>query len=273
MDFAAAIQEALESLMLHVLAHYRESTGLRNLCLAGGVSQNCSANGKILYSHLFDQVFVQPAAHDAGCALGAALFVSGETATRPEQEQIRHVFWGSDIGDASDIEKELHAWRGFLEFEKCTSIEDRTASLIAQGSVIGWVQGRTEFGPRALGNRSILADPRPVQNKDRINQMVKKRESFRPFAPSVLDKDADQYFEIPQDVESLPFMTFVVKVRPEWRPILGAVTHVDGTARLQTVSFHDNPRYWNLIQAFGRITGVPILLNTCPSPKSRMRLK
>ncbi len=261
-DLAASLQEALEEIVLHVLRHHRESTGLDNLCLAGGVAHNCTMNGKVMYSGMFDQVFVQPAAHDAGCALGAALLASHAGGRPTPRKRIEHVYWGTDIGEESEVLAELERWSGFLAFERSPNVARETAQLMSEGAVVGWVQGRSEFGPRALGNRSIVADPRPAENKARINQMVKKREGYRPFAPSVLEEDVREFFELPDGMDSLPFMIFVVNVREEKRGLLGAITHVDGTARVQTVSRETNPRYWDLIKAFKDITGVPVLLNT-----------
>jgi carbamoyltransferase len=263
MDLAAALQQALEEIVLHVLRHYRQATGQRNLCMAGGVAHNCTMNGKILYSGLFDDVFVQPAAHDAGCALGAALLVSYEAgASTDTSQQLQHVYLGTDIGDDTAVADQLRAWQAFIAFEKSPDIARQAAHLMAEGAVIGWMQGRSEFGPRALGNRSILADPRPADNKDRINQMVKKREGYRPFAPSVLEEDVRLYFDIPEGIDKFPFMIFVVQVRPDMRQQLGAITHVDGTARVHTVSRETNSRYWDVINAFKEITGVGVLLNT-----------
>ena len=220
-------------------------------------------NGKILYSGMFDDLFVQPAAHDAGCALGAALLASYEAGATPDtSHQLQHVYWGTDIGDDDSIATQLHAWNPFISFEKSPDIARHAAQLMADGAVIGWIQGRSEFGPRALGNRSILADPRPPDNKDRINQMVKKREGYRPFAPSVLEEDVRLYFDLPEGTDKLPFMIFVVQVKPDQRQQLGAITHVDGTARVHTVSRQANPRYWELIRAFKELTGVGVLLNT-----------
>lgn len=261
MDLAASLQEALENIALHILSHRRRVLGLRNLCLAGGVAHNCTMNGKILNSGLFDQIFVQPAAHDAGCALGAALLVCGQENRLVKPAQMKHVFWGTDLAE-TDVGAELGKWSAFLDFEKCDDVVSKTAQLIAQGSVIGWIQGRSEFGPRALGNRSILADSRPAENKSRINKMVKKREAYRPFAPSILEEELREYFEVPAGTDSLPFMIFVVDVRDDKRSLLGAITHVDGTARVQTVSRETNAKYWQLIKAFKDITGVPVLLNT-----------
>jgi len=261
-DLSAALQEALEEIVMHVVRHRRHATGQRNLCLAGGVAHNCTMNGKILYSNLFDRLFVQPASHDAGCALGAALYVSQMNGKPAPRKQMTHVYWGSDIGTNDEISAELARWEGLITFEKSPNVAAHAAQLMANGHAIGWVQGNSEFGPRALGNRSILADARPAENKGRINQMVKKREAYRPFAPSVLEEDASEFFDIPPGGESLPFMIFVVNVREDKRQLLGAITHVDGTARVQTVSREANPRYWELIKAFKDLTGVPVLLNT-----------
>jgi carbamoyltransferase len=261
MDIAACLQESLEKIVFHILSYYREKTNQRNLCFAGGVGHNCSLNGKILNSGMFDNVFVQPASHDAGCAYGAALSIYFD---KPEIkiQPLRHLYWGSDIGEDDAILAALAPWRDFISVRTEPDICRRAAELIADGNVIGWVQGRSEFGPRALGNRSILADPRPEENKEIINAMVKKREAFRPFAPSVLEEYAQEYFEVDASGRNLSYMIFVVNVRPEKRKLLGAITHVDGTARIQTVSKSTNEKYWNLIDAFNEITGIPMLLNT-----------
>lgn len=261
-DVAAALQEALERIVLHLLRHRRDTIGQRNLCLAGGVAHNCTMNGKLLFSGMFDNIFVQPAAHDAGCALGAALMLSADLGAPAPREPLRRVYWGPDLAGNDTIEELLEGWGGFLDFERSDDAAEVAADLLAQGAVIGWVQGRSEFGPRALGNRSIVADPRPASNKDRINAMVKKREGYRPFAPSVLEEEAADYFALPPGQHHFPFMNFVVPVREDRRELLGAITHVDGTARIQTVARQDNPAYWRLIAAFKARAGVPIVLNT-----------
>ncbi|HKQ08251.1 MAG TPA: carbamoyltransferase C-terminal domain-containing protein [Blastocatellia bacterium] len=262
MDVAAALQESLEEIVLHLLRYFRRKTGQRNLCLAGGVAHNCSLNGKILYSGLFSDVFVQPAAHDAGTAIGAALQVYRENHPAGKARRLEHVYLGTDVGDDALIAATLWPWRRLIEYERVDHIAARAAALLADGAIIGWVQGRSEFGPRALGNRSIVADPRPAQNKDIINAMVKKREGFRPFAPSVLEECAGDYFDLPAGQARLPFMVFVVRVRKDKQALLGAVTHVDGSARVHTVSKATNEPFWNLINEFGKLTGVPVLLNT-----------
>jgi carbamoyltransferase len=261
-DLAAALQEALENIVLHVLTHHRHTTGLDKLSMAGGVALNCTMNGKIAKSGLFREMFVQPAAHDAGCALGAALLVSHAEGKPAPRRPLRHVYWGTDIGAEDAVRAELDSWHGFLTFDRSSDVTGQTAALLASGSVVGWVQGRSEFGPRALGNRSILADPRPAENRERVNKMVKKRESYRPFAPSVLEEHGRDYFELPEGTDSYPFMITVFDVKEDKRDLLPAVTHVDGSARPQTVSRQTNPRYWELIKAFQHLTGVPVLLNT-----------
>ncbi|MDF5727064.1 MAG: carbamoyltransferase C-terminal domain-containing protein [Rhizonema sp. PD38] len=262
-DIAASLQEALEELAFHVIRFYQQETKQKNLCMAGGVAHNCTLNGKILRSGMFENVFVQPAAHDAGCALGAALYAyykAKPIAKKPLK--LEHVYWGTDIGSSFSVLSQLRQWQDFIAFEELIDVSGQTAELLASGYVVGWVQGRSEFGPRALGNRSILADPRPEENKERVNKMIKKREGYRPFAPSVLEEEVDEFFEVPPNQKQLPFMIFVVNVREDKRDLLGAITHVDGTARIQTVSRKTNERYWDLIHSFEKLTGVPILLNT-----------
>jgi predicted NodU family carbamoyl transferase len=262
-DFAAGLQETLETISSHILAACREQTGHRRLCLSGGVALNCSMNGQLLKSGMFERMFVHPASHDAGAAIGAALYVScHEALDRFKPAPLSHVYWGTTAGNRTEIEKTLGRWGAFLETRPNEDICAETAALLANGAVVAWVQGRSEFGPRALGNRSILADPRPEENRVRINQLVKKREEYRPFAPSVLVEEVETYFDVPPGAPPLDYMVVVVDVRPEYRSTLGAITHVDGTARIQTVNRATNERYWSLIHEFGRLTGVPILLNT-----------
>jgi carbamoyltransferase len=175
---------------------------------------------------------------------------------------LQHLYTGSDIIHEDHIAGHLSRWQEFISFEKSPHIAAEAAKLMAEGQVIGWFQGKSEFGPRALGNRSILADPRPAENKDIINEMVKKREHYRPFAPSILEEYAGQYYVTPDHKKQFPYMIFVLDVKEEVQKILGAVTHVDGTARIQTVSQKTNPKYWELIDEFRKITGIPIVLNT-----------
>jgi carbamoyltransferase len=262
-DLAAALQEALETLAFHLIGYFRETTGHRNLALAGGVSLNCTMTGKLLESGLFDGVFVQPASHDGGCALGAALYEWSRLNPIDLLDlHVEHVYWGSEVGPEDAILNELQRWERLVRTERMDDVISSTAKMLAGDAVVGWVQGRSEYGPRALGNRSILADPRPAANKDRINRMIKKRESYRPFAPSVLEEELHSIFEISDHADVLRFMGFTAQVRPELRASLGAITHVDGSARLQTVSRKTNPKYWELIDAFRQETGIPLLLNT-----------
>ena len=262
-DTAAALQEALETIVFHILEFHQRKTGSRRLCLAGGVAHNCAANGKILRERLFDEAFVQPASHDGGLSLGAALhgYCFNGSDARPKRYAMRHAYLGPCC-QVAEIERELSLWQEYIDFKKSDRLADAVAEMMAEGTIVGWVQGRSEFGPRALGNRSIIADPRPAENKDIINAMIKKREAFRPFAPSVLEEEAEEYFELPPHQKQFPYMVFVVKVREQYRALLGAITHVDGTARIHTVDQHSNPKYWELIDAFRRKTGIPIVLNT-----------
>ena len=264
MDLAAATQESLETIAFHVLEFYKRETGASRLCLAGGVAQNCALNGKILREKLFDEVFVQPASHDGGLSLGGALHGYCASAAKESRKTciIKHAYTGPSCGENLEIERELSRWSAWIEYERDSRISESVGRLLAEGYIVGWMQGRSEFGPRALGNRSIVADPRPAGNKDLINAMIKKREAFRPFAPSVLEEVAEQYFELPPLQKRFPYMVFVVNVKEEYRELLGAITHIDGTARIQTVSRRDNERFWKLIMAFGERTGVPIVLNT-----------
>ncbi len=262
MHIAAAIQAMLEKIVFHILNHYKTATRQERLCLAGGVAHNCTLNGKILYSELFKSVFVQPAAHDAGGALGAAYWALNQERSLLRASKAQHLYLGTDIGSDESIAERLQLWEEFISCEKAERVAETTAELLANGNVVGWVQGRSEFGPRALGNRSILADPRPAENKTLVNEMVKKRESYRPFAPSVLEERVRDFFDVPETQTEYPFMIFVVRVREEARTILQAITHLDGTARLHSVSKQTNPLYYELISEFGQRTGVPVLLNT-----------
>lgn len=260
-DIAAALQEALESIVFHVLRHYQKLTGHTRLVISGGVGQNSSMNGKILYSGLFEEVFVPSFAGDSGCAYGAAAYVAHQLQPDLPFKKVTHAYWGTPIND-DKVAATLAVWQGFVSVEKMADRSEQVSDLIIDGAVVGWVQGRSEFGPRALGNRSIIADPRVASHKETINAMIKMREGYRPFAPSVLAERVRDFFEVPGKQEDFPFMSFVLNVKPEWREQLPAITHVDGSARLQTVNKVDNPRYWELIEAFGSKTGIPILLNT-----------
>lgn len=261
-DFAAALQVALERIAMHLLTYFRDEGGAENLCLSGGVSHNCAMNGTILRSGLFKRVFASPLAHDGGNALGAAIAVLHEHGRRPRRAPLQHVYFGRDLGSEDAVRTSVQRWSDFVVLQPISDPAAHAAGEIAQGKVVGWVQGRSEFGPRALGNRSILADPRPAENRRIINAMVKSRESYRPFAPSVLADRWHEYFEVPPGTENAPFMTLVLHVREHARQTLGAVTHVDGSARVQTVAREQNPRYYALIEHFAQLTSIPIVLNT-----------
>ena len=263
-DIAAALQAVLQACQLHVLRHFKNVTGERHLCLAGGVALNCSLNGVLRRSRLFDQIFVQPAAGDDGCALGAALVASmkHDPSFRPSKMTVP--LWGPEFGE-DDIRRALEerpdcVWRKGDSFEElCRQVAGR----LAAGEVVAWFQDRMEFGPRALGSRSILADPRDPGMRDRINSLVKKREGFRPFAPVVASEASRRYFDIaPGDEDTFAHMLYVTHVLPTHRHNLPAITHVDGSARVQTVSEEHNPRLWKLLKAFEEVAGLPILLNT-----------
>lgn len=261
-DAAAGVQEALTTIVAHVLAHWRRATGLDHLCIAGGVGLNCTLNGAILRSGEWRDVFVQPASHDGGLALGAALDAHHRLQDEARRVSFSHVYLGPDCGSTSEIARELAAWDELLAFDTVDDVCVPVAEAIAEGAIVGWMQGRTEFGPRALGNRSILADPRPSANVALINEMIKQREAFRPFAPAVLEECAAAFFELPEAQTPLDFMLASVQVRPAKRSLLGATTHVDGSARIQIVRKQTNPLFWRLIHAFHARTGVPVLLNT-----------
>jgi carbamoyltransferase len=263
-DIAAAVQAALEAALLHVLRHFKAVTGQRNLCMAGGVALNCTANSVIRRSRMFEDLFVQPAAGDDGTALGAAMYVQRIHGTGSRTTRMPPPLWGPSYNN----EAIGHVLRQRRECESTLfeSFDELTRDIVCrleQGQVVGWFQGAMEFGPRALGNRSILADPRDPGMRDRINRLVKKREAFRPFAPAVTAEAAPQYFEIARnEVRLFSHMLFVAQVRAAEKPRFPAITHVDGSARVQTVVNEENPRFWQLLDTFGKRTGVPMLLNT-----------
>jgi carbamoyltransferase len=257
-DIAASLQLRLEEVGFHVLNHLHAETGLTDLGLSGGVAYNSVMNGKILLNTPFRRVYVQPAAGDSGTALGACYEIHNGILKRERGEVMLGAYTGPEFSD-EEITAELKS--SGLVFETLTNDEvtKRAAQDIADGLVIGWFQGRMEFGPRALGNRSIVVDPRRAEMKDILNDRIKKREPFRPFAPSVLEERTADYFE---QSHPAPTMLMVYQVRAERRAEIPAVTHVDGSGRLQTVSREVNPRYYELISEFNKLTGVPVVLNT-----------
>ncbi|WGS85505.1 carbamoyltransferase C-terminal domain-containing protein [Methylomonas sp. UP202] len=261
-DLAAALQQALETIVMHMLSHFQQTTGHKRLALAGGVGQNSSMNGKIMQSGLFEKVFAPSFAADSGCAFGAAMYAAHCSLPELPFKRVPHAYWGTPTLAGDDLYRTLAKWQAFATIEKMTDRADRVSDLMIAGKVVGWVQGRSEFGPRALGNRSIIADPRLGSHKETINAMIKMRESYRPFAPSVLEEYVGDFFDVPGDERDFPFMAFVLPVKSAHRDTLAAITHVDGSARLQTVSKVHNPEYWELIDAFRQKTGIAMVLNT-----------
>ncbi|MGH9740603.1 MAG: carbamoyltransferase family protein [Candidatus Acidiferrales bacterium] len=255
-DVAFAVQDACERAMLKLAASAVAKTGCRSLCLAGGVALNSKANGKILTSGLVDELFVQPAAGDDGVCLGAALAPYLDSGGKLPLRKMRHAYLGPASSNA-EIERALQTYK--IRYKKMGDTAKTAAGLLANGKILGWFQGRMEFGPRALGSRSILADPRDPEMTAKVNNAVKFREWWRPFAPSMLAETAAEYIESATDS---PFMILTSQVREEKRSVIPAVTHVDGSARPQTVERDVNPLYWHLICEFGRLTGVPVVMNT-----------
>jgi carbamoyltransferase len=262
-DVAASIQVVVEDVMLAMARDLHARTGLRNLCMAGGVALNSVANGRILRETPFEALYVQPAAGDAGGALGAALYVWHVMLQKPRSFVMEHCLWGA-LYPEGEIRHCLE--QSGLSFEQYDEdgLLDRTAAELERSNVVGWFQGRFEWGPRALGNRSILADPRRAEMKEIVNTKVKFREPFRPFAPVVLAERVGEYFEGQGLDQSYPaqFMLLVTPVRENKRAVIPAVTHADGSGRLQVVRRHSNPRFYGLIERFAEATGVPVLLNT-----------
>ncbi|MBM4134778.1 MAG: carbamoyltransferase [Nitrospira sp.] len=255
-DLAASIQKALEISVLSLAKDLHRLTRAKRLCVAGGVGLNCLMNSRLLLEGPFSEVYVPPSPHDAGCAIGAALLIAHQIRGLPREYVMTPASLGPEYSDA-EVRAVLESCK--VRFSQSEDIEADVADLIAQGNIVGWFQGRMEWGPRALGQRSILADPTRPGMKDRVNAVVKFREDFRPFAPAVLAEAAGDYF---LDIKESPFMLFVARVRPEHASTIPAVLHVDGTARLQTVDRTLAPRFWRLIRAFADRRGVPMVLNT-----------
>jgi carbamoyltransferase len=257
-DIAASLQRRLEEVAFHVLNHLHEKTGLADLGLSGGVAYNSVMNGKILLNTPFKRVFVQPAAGDSGTAVGVCYEIYNRLLKQPRAFHMEGAYTGPAFSD-EEIRAELEASGLSYETYNDREVTKRAARDIADGAVVGWFQGRMEFGPRALGNRSIVVDPRRADMKDILNDRIKKREPFRPFAPSILEERVSDYFE---QTHPAPTMLMVYQVREEKRTEVPAITHVDGSGRLQTVSRTTNPRYHQLISDFAELTGVPLVLNT-----------
>ena len=263
-DVAASIQAVTEEILLTMVRHLYSETGQRRLCLAGGVALNSVANGRIVRETPIEELFIHPAPGDSGGAIGAALYAHHVFLGRPRQFIMDHASWGKAYSDpeiADFLEREAIRHQIAASEEE---LLDRVVEALIGGRVVGWMQGRFEWGPRALGHRSILADPRRAEMKDLVNSKIKFREPFRPFAPSVLAERAADLFDLDnaKDVYPARFMQLVVPVREEARDRVPATTHVDGSGRLQAVHRETNPLYYSLIERFGQATGVPVVLNT-----------
>ena len=263
-DIAASIQLVTEEVLLRMARSLHRETGLTSLCMAGGVALNSVANGRIFRETPFEELFIHPAAGDGGGAVGACLYGYHMVLGKPRKFVMRHAYWGQSYSDG-EIDGFLRAHHiPNTHVEDESKLVERAVDLLQQGKVVGWFQGRFEWGPRALGNRSILADPRKPEMKDTINTKIKFREPFRPFAPSVPMSRVTEFFDLAQPDRHLParYMLYVVPVKEPMRSQVPAITHVDGTARLQTVDQTEAPRYHRLIETFGEATGVPVVLNT-----------
>ncbi|HEX5140694.1 MAG TPA: carbamoyltransferase C-terminal domain-containing protein, partial [Dehalococcoidia bacterium] len=254
-DLAAALQKTLEESVLEIALRFHERTGLDDLCMAGGVALNCVMNGRLRDEGPFKRIFVQPAAGDAGTALGAAYLIDSDLRHEASPFTMDHAYLGPSYAE-SEVRRVLEGAR--LAYERPEDIGDAVAELLAQDRIVGWFQGRMEFGPRALGARSILAAPSDPDMKDRLNA-IKQREEFRPVAPAVMEEHLSAYFET--DVPD-PFMLFVANVRPEKAHEIPAVRHIDGTARAQSVNAASAPLFHHVIDCFRRRSGVPVVINT-----------
>lgn len=263
-DIASSIQRVTEDLLVGMAKNLHQQTGQKRLCIAGGVGLNSVANSRVLRESGFEQLYVQPAAGDGGGSLGAALWAYNTLLGKPRAFRMDHAYWGRaySAGEICSFLRDSHIPYEYVENE--SDLLDRVVERLTQGKVIGWYQGRFEWGPRALGHRSIIADARNPEMKDIVNAKIKFREPYRPFAPSVLAEHAERYFELSHATEHYParYMLYVVPVRPDQQSTLPAITHVDGTGRLQTVFKDQSPRYHDLIERFGQATGVPVILNT-----------
>jgi len=257
-DIAASMQKTLEAIEMALVVELQRQTGQTALCMAGGVALNSAFNGKILPNTRFEDIYIQPAAGDAGTSLGACYYIYHQVLGKPRTFVQTDAYTGPQYDNAT-IEASLAKYSLTGQPMEMDALCDRAAEIVAGSNVLGWFQGRMEWGPRALGNRSIIADPRFAETKDILNARIKKREKFRPFAPAILQEATGDYFD--QSYPD-PFMLKVYNVLPEKQAVIPAVTHVDGTGRLQTVEAHINPRYHGLIKAFGEKTGVPVILNT-----------
>lgn len=263
-DVAASIQKVTEDIVLTMVRSLQRETGLDKICLAGGVALNSVANGRIIRETPIREVYVQPAAGDGGGALGAALYAHCLALGQPRKFVMRHAYWGQDFSDGEVNDFARTCGMSFQTYGSEDALLDAVVGELTRGHVIGWFQGRFEWGPRALGSRSIIADPRRDDMKEIVNVKIKFREPFRPFAPSVLAEQAERFFDLPNAEKHYParFMLFVVPVKDGQGQVVPAITHVDNSARLQTVHQSESPLYYRMIDRFGQATGVPVVMNT-----------
>jgi carbamoyltransferase len=257
-DIAASVQRITEELIFYILKNLQKKTGLLNVCIAGGVAQNSVANGKIIRHTGFKNIYIPPAGHDAGISIGSALYLYNQTLRQKRMEACRNAFTGCKYSN-EEIEEYLKEKDVKYNILKDDDLFEKVTDCLMNGGVVGWFSGRAEFGPRALGGRSILADPRRADAKELLNTKIKRRESFRPFASSILKDHAAEYFE---DVLEVPFMEKVFRIKIDKRSMIPAVVHVDGSGRMQSVEENISPRYYRLIEKFYQKTGIPLLLNT-----------
>ncbi len=257
-DLAASLQKALEDSVVNLAREAYEKTGIRNFCLAGGVTLNCNTNSKLLEQDFCDKLFIQPAAHDGGISLGAALEVSYIVGDNPDFNLI-HAYWGPGFSN-EEIEEVLKNAK--VEYKYHNNIEEITAKYVTDGNMVGWFQGRMEMGPRALGNRTILADPTIKDIADKVNVEIKHREVWRPFAPSVAEESATKFFEGVDKAKDSPFMLHTFYIKDKYKDTFPAITHVDGSSRIQTVRKEQNEKYYKLLKEIEKINGYPMTLNT-----------
>jgi carbamoyltransferase len=263
-DVAASIQQVTEELVLNAVNALHKETGLERLCMAGGVALNCVANGRVFHETPMKEIFIQPAAGDGGGALGAALYAHNCALGKPRNFVMRHAYWGKQYTEGQVNDFVRTCGLPYQTYSSEDQMLDAVVDELQKGHVIGWSQGRFEWGPRALGSRSIIADPRRGDMKEVVNVKIKFREPFRPFAPSVLAEATERYFDLPDAAKQFParFMLYVVQLKDGQGAVVPAVTHVDNTARPQAVHKSESPLYYRLIERFGQASGVPVIMNT-----------
>lgn len=261
-DLAASLQAAIEEIVLHVAAYHQEKTGFRHLCVAGGMAENVETNSRFVYSGLFDEVFVHPAAYDSGCALGAALLASQDHGCPTPQVRVRSVGWGSRLKGSVEAEQELRRWGQFLQIRRSADIVRDAADALGAGALVAWVQGQSDFGSRALGNRNVFAHPSGTEVRERLHRALGRQETYRSLALFVREEEVHDWCDLPAGYSALPFQTFTVRLREEKHEQASAALCAHGRARVQTVSRELQPRLWSLLGEVGGIAGAPALLST-----------